>query len=167
MGLTAVDREGLRGNDFRVRRRRADPRRIKINRAYTIEGAARTLSVHKNTVREWLKRGLDANDARRPTLILGRALRHFLEVRRAARKQPCAPGTIYCVRCRTPRRPAGDMVDFVPITAQTGDLRGICPVCEALMHRLVSLTKLDIVAAKLDVAFRSRSDDYETARDRP
>jgi hypothetical protein len=50
---------------------------------YTVEEAARTLGVHKNTVRAWLKRGLPTIDAERPTLILGRELAHF---RRASQR---------------------------------------------------------------------------------
>ena len=38
--------------------------------------------VHKNTVRGWLKSGLETVDARRPTLVLGRKLSAFLHARR-------------------------------------------------------------------------------------
>jgi hypothetical protein len=118
-----------------------------------VDEVGRALSIHKNTVREWLKRGLRAIDGRRRTLIVGRELRSFLETRRAARKRPCPPGTMYCVRCKTPRRPAGGMVDYRPLADTRGNLTGICPVCEALMNRCVSLAKLGSVCADLEIAF--------------
>jgi len=47
-------------------------RRVKIHLSYTVEGVARLLEVHKNTVRAWLKSGLAKIDDRRPTMILGK-----------------------------------------------------------------------------------------------
>lgn len=132
-------------------RRRPNHRLVKIHRSYSIEEVARLLLVHKNSVRAWLKQGLPATDARRPTLIHGRDLVDFLVRRRAAAKRPCAPGEIYCVGCRRPQVPAGGMVDYLPLTETSGNLRGICPECEALMFRRLRLADLDRVTAGLDV----------------
>ena len=65
------------------RNRRPDRRRIKTLRSYTIEETARTLDVHRNTVRHWIKDGLPVIDRRRPALILGSHLAEFLEIGRA------------------------------------------------------------------------------------
>ena len=35
----------------------------------------------------------------------------------------------YCVKCREPRTPDGAMAEFVVLTASTGNVRGLCPVC--------------------------------------
>ncbi len=43
-------------------RRRVDPRRIRTHFAYTVEEAARSLGVHKNTIRAWIKDGLPVAD---------------------------------------------------------------------------------------------------------
>lgn len=128
-----------------------NPRLVKINRSYTLEEAARLLGVHKNTIRDWVRRGLPTVDQQRPTLILGRELAAFLAHRRSSRKRPCAPGQIYCVRCRCPRNPAGAMADYMPLTATTGNLVGLCPTCDALMYRRVSVIKFDTVRGHLDV----------------
>lgn len=117
---------------------------------------AETLAIHRHTVRNWLKAGLAAIDDSRPTLVLGSELKRFLASRRAVRKRRCPPGTIYCVRCREPRRPAGGWVDLRPITATTGDLTGMCPDCEATMFRRVSLASLPAVCADLDVTTTDR-----------
>ena len=136
-----------------MRRRRPNPRHVKIHRSYTVEEAACLLGAHKNTIRHWLKSGLPAIDDRRPTLVHGRDLRAFLELRRRKAKRPCPPGHLYCLRCRSPKRPAGRMTDYLPMTPISGNLRAICPECEALMHRRIGIAQLDVVQADLDIAF--------------
>ncbi|HTN60030.1 MAG TPA: hypothetical protein VL147_00570 [Devosia sp.] len=93
--------------------------------------------VHKNTVRHWQVMGLHPIDIERPVLFHGETVRAFLIKRNAGRKRPCRPGTLYCFRCREPRPPALAMVDYVPLTTSSGNLRAICEQCDALMHRRV------------------------------
>lgn len=134
-----------------ARRRMPNPRRVKIHRSYSVEEAAKLLRVHKNTVREWIRRGLPTVDQRRPVLILGWELAAFLDQRRRVNKRPCQPGQIYCVRCRCPQSPAGSMADYLPLTTSGGNLLGLCPVCDALMYRRVSYARLRDVQSNLDV----------------
>jgi excisionase family DNA binding protein len=117
-------------------------RRVKLHRSYTVEEIADLFHVHKNTVRAWIKAGLPTIDKRRPLLIHGQDLAAFIQARRARNKRVCQPDEIYCVRCRTPRKPAGGMVEYTPITATSGNLVAICPVCEAIMNRRASQDKL-------------------------
>lgn len=128
-----------------------NPRMVKIHRSYSVEEAARQLAVHKNTIREWIKRGLPTIDRQRPTLILGRDLIAFLEQRRKRNKRPCLPGQIYCLRCRCPQEPMDAWVDYLPVTTISGNLVGICPACHARMYRRVSMAKLSEVRGGLDV----------------
>ena len=134
-----------------MRKRHPNPRLAKIHRSYTVDEVAKLFDVHRNTVREWVKRGLPTNDGKRPMLILGRELVAFLTVRRAKNKRPCLPGEIYCVRCRAPQAPAGEMVDYVPLTATLGNLVAICSACETMMYRRVSLARLEQVRGILDI----------------
>jgi excisionase family DNA binding protein len=131
--------------------RHPNPRRVKIHRSYTVEEAARLLPVHKNTIRAWIVDGLPTIDARRPTLIAGSELRRFLEAKCKKRKQPCAPGEFYCVRCRAPKAPAGAMADYIAVTSTSGNLRGLCPDCGTLIYRRVAHAKLDEFRAILDI----------------
>ncbi len=132
-------------------KRHPNPRLAKIHRNYTVEEVAGVFGVHRNTVREWVKRGLPTSDDRRPMLILGGDLMAFLRARRVKNKHTCQPGEMYCVRCRAPRAPAGDMADYLPVTATLGNLIAICSACEAMMYRRVSLAKLQQVRGNLDI----------------
>ena len=132
-------------------KRHPNPRLAKIHRNYTVEEVAALFDIHKNTVRNWVKRGLPTNDDRRPMLILGRDLVAFLQAKRVKNKRPCLSGEIYCVRCRAAQTPAGAMAEYQPVTATSGNLIGICPSCESMMFRRVSFAKLVQVGAQLDI----------------
>lgn len=134
-----------------MRKRHPNPRLAKIHRNYTVDEIATLFDIHRNTVREWVRRGLPTSDGRRPMLILGRDLVTFLTARRAKNKRTCQPGELYCMRCRAPRAPAGDMADYMPLTATLGNLAAICSACETMIYRRVSLGKLAHVCGKLDV----------------
>lgn len=133
---------GLRHPNYRL---------AKIHRNYTVDEVAALFDVHRNTVRQWIKAGLPTTDKRRPLLILGRNLVTFLKERRTKNKRPCKVGEIYCVRCRAPQAPAGDMADYKPLTPSSGNLVGICPSCESMIFRRVSLAKLEEIRGNLDI----------------
>lgn len=135
------------------RRRRLNPRLVKIHRNYTVEEAARLLGTHKNTIRTWIKQGLPAIDRQRPTLIHGLDLSEYLAKRRKRVRQTCPPDHVFCVKCRVPKIPAGNMADYLPLTPTSGNLRGICPDCDTLIYRRASLAKLDVSAPRLEIAF--------------
>ena len=132
-------------------KRHPNPRLAKIHRNYTVEEIANLFGIHRNTVREWIKRGLPTSDQKRPFLILGRDLVAFLQARRKKNKRPCKPGEIYCVRCRAPKAPAGDMADYQTVTETLGNLVAICPDCGSIINRRVSLAKLEQIRGQLDI----------------
>jgi hypothetical protein len=133
-------------------KRHPNPRLAKLHRNYTVEEIATLYGIHKNTVRHWVKQGLPVCDDKRPMLVLGRDLADFLQARRVRNKRTCRPGEMYCVRCRAPKAPAGAMAEFQPVTETLGNLIGICPDCEALMNRRVSVARLDQVRGHLDIS---------------
>ena len=134
-------------------KRHPNHRLVKIHRSYTVEDIAKLFGIHKNTVRRWVKDGLATIDDKRPMLILGHVLVAFLQARRVKNKQTCRPGELYCVRCRAPKPPAGDMAEYFPITEKFGNLVGICPDCDAFMNRLISLAKIGQVRGRIDISF--------------
>ena len=131
--------------------RHPNPRRAKIHRSYSVEEVARLFKVHKNTVRNWLKHGLQAIDGGRPTLIRGHEIVRFLTERRARAKQSCGPGRIFCLPCRAPKVPAGDMAECRLSGERRGTLEGICPDCNRMIYRRINPQKLDAVRGNLDV----------------
>lgn len=122
--------------DVRMRKAHPNHRLVKMHRSYTVHEIADALHVHRNTVREWIRVGLPVLEGR-PVLMLGQDIIAFLRARRAKKRRPCGPDQMYCFRCRVPRLPAADMVDFAPINLKVANLVGICPVCDTVMYRCV------------------------------
>jgi hypothetical protein len=133
--------------------RRFDYRRVKIHRSYTISELADRIKAHKHTVGRWIAAGLPTTDAKRPLLIHGADVRAFLRAREPVR-QRCPPGEFYCLGCRAPKRPAGDVADYHPRTALRGLLSGICPTCERMIYRATSFAKIAQISGGLDVAYQ-------------
>ena len=134
--------------------RRVNAYRLKLHRVYNVHELAECLGVHKNTVRHWQANGLAAIDGNRPTYFEGKAARAFLLARRTSRKRPCAPGTIYCFKCREPREPALGMVEFVPGKGDAGNLMALCDTCGTAMHRRANVGRIADVMPRLAVHIR-------------
>jgi hypothetical protein len=129
--------------------RRVSPKAVKINYSYSVRELALCCDVHPHTVRNWREKGLEPIDKARPVLFQGATVRAFLSRRKASRRCPCPPGTIYCFRCREPRRPALGMVEYRPLRPASGDLCAICEICEAIMHRRVRKADLGRIMPNL------------------
>ena len=147
--------------------RRVNPRLIKLHRPYAVDEAARALGVHPNTVRHWIGQGLPAFESRRPTLILGSELRAFLTTRRKRSKRPCQPGTIYCFKCRAPRRPALGMVDFTAHSATGGNLKALCETCGTVMHQRVARAAIARKMPGMEIKFREAEPRLEGSAQSP
>lgn len=132
-------------------RRRIDPRLVQIHRSYTVNELAARLGIHKNTVRNWQREGLRPICGHFPLLFQGAEVREFVAASNAGRKRPCAPGELFCFRCRVPRRPALGMVDYIVLSPSTGNLRGLCEVCETFIYRRVRMDALGAVMPRTTV----------------
>lgn len=128
-----------------------NPNRAKIHRSYSVEEIAMLYSVHKNTVRQWIKSGLPVIDQNRPILISGADLRLYWQNKRVSRKRQCQPYEIFCLRCRIPQRPAGNMADFELRNANIGRLIGLCPDCGGIINKFIKCTRLDAIRGQLDI----------------
>jgi hypothetical protein len=136
-----------------VTRRYSNYSRVKKLRSYTVHEIGTLLKIHKNTVHHWIKQGLPTVDDKRPFLVLGYCLIHFLQERRSKRQRPCGENQMYCFRCRAVKNPAGSMADYIPLTDKLGNLSAICPDCNSIMHKVTSIAKLDQISQKLDIIF--------------
>lgn len=133
-------------------KRSHNPRLFKKYYTYDISEVATKCDVHKNTVRAWRDAGLQpTGDSRKPILFLASELSRFLTAKRVKNKRRLRPGEIYCVACHAAKEPAFGAVDFVPLTANYGHLRGFCPTCERIINRGVSRAKLATILGDLKV----------------
>lgn len=123
-------------------KRLQNPRLAKIHRSYKVDEVADLYQVDKNTVRNWIKNGLQVCGTKRPILILGVDLNTFHAERRLKNKQPCKVNEIYCMRCKAPKIPLSGLVEYKSMDDKTGNLIAICPTCEAMMFRRISASKI-------------------------
>ena len=131
--------------------KRINPNLVKIHRNYTVEEVANIISVHKNSVRLWIKDGLPICDEKRPLLILGKELKLYLQTKRQKKKRKCKSYEIYCMRCKASKRPAGNMVDL-EFNGATRCLVGLCPDCSGVMNKFIKESDLEKVREELDVS---------------
>lgn len=134
--------------------KRPNPRAIKAARTYTVEEAATALGVSIGTIRSWVKSGLPLMKSQRPFLILGDALRSFLEDRAKAAKVPLRSDQLYCFSCKAGRTPMGLLVDCIPQTPKTARLLGLCEDCSGTCNRMISQTKIDHFSRIFEIAFK-------------
>jgi excisionase family DNA binding protein len=133
--------------------KRINPNRVKIHYSYTPAELAKRLGVHKNTIRNWTRDGLQPL-AGRPILFHGGSVRAFLAASNADRRKPCPPGTFYCFRCRERRAPALGMVDFMDRLTGAGYLTAVCEACGAIMNRRARRETLPTIMPGLAVQIR-------------
>ena len=111
---------------------------------------SRLFSVHKNTIRSWLKQGLEAIDGQRPIVARGDEIRRFLSERRV-RAKPAFRSRSHLLlavsRAECVRREDGRMRCTPSDT--TGRLQGICPDCDRMIYRRVNPQWLDAVRGDL------------------
>jgi len=134
--------------------RRFDPRRLKSHLQYTVEEIAKALGCHRQTVWQWIKNGMPISDSRRPILVRGIDAKTYLGARYVAKRRKLAPGEMYCLRYRTPRKPAFNAAELIVTTAELGSLQGLCEVCSTVMNVGVSISKWRAAAGSLDVALK-------------
>jgi excisionase family DNA binding protein len=134
--------------------RNPNPRRVKLHRPYTVEELATALGIHKHTIRRWIKQGMRPIDSGRPTVLRGHDVRAFLEGRRTKAKRPCAPGEIFCFKCRVPKKPAGRVADLEVSRPSIGRLVAICETCGTMLYRRVNPTKIGADWGNLEIAVR-------------
>lgn len=84
-------------------------------------------------------------------LILGKSLAAFLEAQRRQNRRSCAPGELYCMRCKAPRRASAGMAEYRPLTPFSGNLFARCPMCDAPMYRRVSAAKLESIRGDVHI----------------
>ena len=127
-------------------------KRAKKHRSYTVAEVARLYGVHRNTVRHWMKNGLSVVRVGGLVLILGEELERFHNDRKAARRCPCPPGTIYCVKCREPRAPNRASLGQAFANDRTAVVTGTCSACGTGLNRRTRLADLQLWMLPVETA---------------
>jgi len=136
--------------------RRISARKIKIRDQYTYEQAADALGVSVQTVRLWRQSGLPVLDSQKPHLILGFALKDFLNRRSNKPERRLAPDQFLCMTCNAPRRAYGGMADYQPYNNTRGRLEALCEVCQGPCGKFASRSLCAELAPILTIAVRNR-----------
>ncbi len=137
--------------------KRVSARKIKLYNQYTYESAADLLGVSVQTVRLWRQSGLDVLDSQKPHLILGFALRDFLNERSNKPERRLALDQFLCMACHAPRQAYGGMADYLPYTPLRGRLEALCEVCHGPCGKFVTPRLCAELAPILSIATRNRT----------
>jgi len=137
--------------------KRVSTRRVKKDRLYTYEEAGAVLGVTSHTVRAWRSIGLDVMTASKPHYILGAALISYIERKKIQRSANGSLYEMFCLTCKTCRKPYGALVDYIPITDTRGRLMGLCGTCEGSLHRFTSKAGLGKFDGVYDIVIKSMS----------
>ena len=135
--------------------KRLSPRKIKTHNQYTYEQAADALGVSVQTVRLWRSQGLPVLDSQKPHLILGFALKDFLNKRANKPERRLARDQFLCMACNAPRRAYGGMADYLPYTPTLGRLEALCEACQGLCGKFASPSICTALAPILTIATRT------------
>jgi DNA-binding XRE family transcriptional regulator len=136
--------------------KRVSARKIKIHNQYTYDQAADALGVSVQTVRLWRRSGLPVLDSQKPHLILGFALKDFLNKRWNKTARRLARDQFLCMACNAPRRAYGGMADYLPYTDRRGRLEALCEACQGLCGKFASPRLCAELAPILTIARRNR-----------
>ena len=130
--------------------------RVRSHRPYTIAKLAALYDVDPATVRRWIKRnGLDVAIVckQRPVILQGKLVKAWMKARQTAKKQPCAPDQMYCVRCKEPRHIRSDNSLIVQLRGPKLTAQGDCDACGLTLRRFGTTAN----RAALEAAFRPKS----------
>lgn len=115
------------------------PHALKANYSYTLEQISDLYGVDIATVRRWIRvDGLNRVPGVRPYLVHSSDLKAFLVRRQKARRRPCAPHQLFCLRCRLPQTPqmGTGTVEQLPNTAIR--FKAKCAACGGKILKVIS-----------------------------
>ncbi len=110
-------------------------------RIYSFAEVSKTLGVHVRTVQTWHKKGLKIEDSCRPFLVKGADLKKYLQMQNSKLEYHLRNGEIYCLKCRTGRKPLPNSISMECTERKIGKsgtqvlIHGKCEICGTAMTR--------------------------------
>ncbi len=137
-------------------------RSVKQYYCYSIEEVSQLLSVHDHTVRNWIAKGLETIDSKKPKLIHGLSLKKYLKQRSSYKKVNCKDHELYCLKCREARE--ADKASSTIDHSQQGApylLKAKCPVCGTQMAKKINFKQFKKLGRKLNVSDHDPQIDHQ------
>ena len=134
-----------------IRKRKYYTNLVKNTICYTTEDIAELFNLHKCTVRHWLKICLIKIDKRKPYMVHGTDLIHFIKSQKEKKSFICKFDELPCFRCRKPRKPKRGEVILQIQNSKKGLLKGNCNACGSKMNKAVSMKNIDKIMNIFDV----------------
>lgn len=128
---------------------RINPNHVKMHRSYTVIEASVALTVHPKTVRNWIRAGLPVIDQSRPLLIHGSDLKVYLKRKRKAHLHQCELSEMYCFKCKSPKKPSIEKLQFFAKPAGMVQMTGYCFECEGKANKFVSVRDVNEIWREL------------------
>jgi excisionase family DNA binding protein len=129
-------------------------RSIKMHRPYSVDEAARTLGVHKATVRRWLKKWkVPIFDDQKPVLIRGEDLKSLGNQMKKP-SSPCRVDQAYCLKCRKPTKAAYGEWEIADATGTAANMRMLCGTCTTIVYKRVAWRDLITLSKTVRVSAR-------------
>lgn len=122
--------------------KRLNPKKVRFVLTYTVPELAFALGITEPTVRAMINRGMPAMTSVKPTLVLGADAREFIERENAIAKKPLKDDELFCLSCKTPRRPLGMLVDVIKPNSAPFRIVGLCEVCAGTCSRTIAKDNL-------------------------
>lgn len=145
-------------------RRLHNPAKARGDDVYSISEVARRYNVEEQTVRNWLKEGLETVVGATRILIRGAALNAFHAARNERARQPMTETQFLCLRCHVPREPASGSVIGATQEAPSLRLEARCGICDGPMFRAWSRSaaaalqaRSNLCAVQSDIALEAPS----------
>lgn len=98
----------------------------------------KSCNLHPQTVRGWVKQGLETVDSGTPLLIYGNNLKSFLGKLNESHKCQTAFGEMFCCKCRDARHPYQKCIQLNH-EQQFVRAKARCKVCKTLMNKAYKL----------------------------
>ncbi|QQX81683.1 helix-turn-helix domain-containing protein [Shewanella sp. KX20019] len=129
--------------------KRFNPNRVKVHRSYTVKDASETIGAHVKTVRNWIHAGLPVIKETGPLLIQGADLKLYLKQKRKTYLHRCELNEMFCFKCKVPKKPSIDSVEFIAVPSGSAQMTGRCAECDKQSNKFVSWRDLNQIWTEL------------------